>query len=1031
MIHELPSHPLKPETLEDERCYLRSVIEHAIHYLPTQGPITIFIHHNTLHAFEHLKFDQAVVEGGRVFGCEPYLSEDRYRDELHRGRIRPADLEAMLHLDLGEDADRLVACFGTRFALRLAMLKLIRLPATGTELHWIISESDALDRFGGRWDRAHGSQIVKATRQWYLRLGLGNGHPKERIAGIDSVVELCGGGNPEAWSEARWEKLTLRLLWKACCQGVAGVPKTATDITTVRGSLRGRCKSSDPLVHELLIRFCAAFLDQGLAPWRLPHREEGFARAFAKLHTVGFSPLAPWMDGVPQSMQEVLKDSFDPLDSIIRSLNELGIAREDWPDFIRERLLALQGWTGMIWQLETNAPWTQHPAPQGTLLEFLAVRLILDRLADKHLHRSPSTTSNAQPKPTSGEPDQESMLRAYTVFQLALHRGWGPEQLLHLSRPQWTRLIEEIDAFHSLERRRIFHAAYERKFRNAALDAIAVHSQTRRLAPSFTIEQPPLFQIICCIDEREESFRRALEELEPQCETLGVAGFFGVAMLYRGVADALYKPLCPVMITPQHYVQEEPSYSLLGLSRRQAEGRRRLGNATHRVHVGTRTLFGGLLAGVLGSLAAIPMVARILFPRTTSRIRQLFGSITRPAITQLRLERTDAEPSPSERGWGYSVEEMADVVEGQLRAIGLTKVFAKIVVICGHGSSSLNNPHEAAYDCGACGGGRGGPNARAYSQMANDTRVRRILSQRGLEIPDEVTFIGCLHNTGNDEMEWYDLDSIPIARRGLFERIRDTIDVARQENARERVRRFENADLSISTDSALRHVEGRASDLSQARPECGHATNALCFVGRRNWSRNLFLDRRAFLVSYDPSQDDSKGSILLRLLSAVVPVCSGINLEYYFSYVDPTGYGCGTKLPHNIASLLGVMNGALSDLRPGLPWQMVEIHEPVRLLFVIETTAEVILGILEQNPTIRQIVAGNWVQFAVLDAATSKIELYRNGAFEPYVPDSCELPTANASHAWYRGSRDCLPFAVIARDGPGDPSYGQSSGETQ
>jgi uncharacterized protein YbcC (UPF0753/DUF2309 family) len=38
----------------------------------------------------------------------------------------------------------------------------------------------------------------------------------------------------------------------------------------------------------------------------------------------------------------------------------------------------------------------------------------------------------------------------------------------------------------------------------------------------------------------------------------------------------------------------------------------------------------------------------------------------------------------------------------------------------------------------------------------------------------------------------------------------------------------------------------------------------------------------------------------------VTPVCSGINLQYFFSYVDPPGWGSGTKLPHNITSLLGV-----------------------------------------------------------------------------------------------------------------------------
>src|SRR6266481_3431963 len=61
---------------------LGEVIDHVAHLLPAQGPITVFIHHNTLHAFEELPFTEAVKKGGRVFGCQPYLSEDRYREEL-------------------------------------------------------------------------------------------------------------------------------------------------------------------------------------------------------------------------------------------------------------------------------------------------------------------------------------------------------------------------------------------------------------------------------------------------------------------------------------------------------------------------------------------------------------------------------------------------------------------------------------------------------------------------------------------------------------------------------------------------------------------------------------------------------------------------------------------------------------------------------------------------------------------------------------------------------------------------------------
>jgi uncharacterized protein YbcC (UPF0753/DUF2309 family) len=233
-------------------------------------------------------------------------------------------------------------------------------------------------------------------------------------------------------------------------------------------------------------------------------------------------------------------------------------------------------------------------------------------------------------------------------------------------------------------------------------------------------------------------------------------------------------------------------------------------------------------------------------------------------------------------------------------------------------------------------------------------------------------------------------------------------------NAHERCRRFVSAPLNMSFSAARRHVENRAEDLAQTRPECGHASNALCIVARRSRTRGLYLDRRAFLTSYDPTEDNEDAFTLTRLLSAAVPVCGGINLEYYFSYVDNVGFGCGTKLPHNVTSLLGIMDGAASDLRPGLPWQMVEIHEPVRLLFIIETRPETLLKLMERNPGIGKLCLNDWVQVATLAPDSSQIHLLKNGRFVSYQPESSTLPTATQSVDWYRGWRDNLGFCRIA-----------------
>jgi uncharacterized protein YbcC (UPF0753/DUF2309 family) len=260
---------------------------------------------------------------------------------------------------------------------------------------------------------------------------------------------------------------------------------------------------------------------------------------------------------------------------------------------------------------------------------------------------------------------------------------------------------------------------------------------------------------------------------------------------------------------------------------------------------------------------------------------------------------------------------------------------------------------------------------------------------------------------------YYDVDRIPASHLREFETARERIESTGERNAHERCRRFYSAPLSLSFTAAREHVEARAEDLAQVRPELGHCTNAITIVGRREWSRGLFLDRRAFLTSYDPTEDDADHAILTRILQAVFPVCSGISLEYYFSNVDNVGFGCGTKLPHNLASLLGVMDGAASDLRTGLSWQMVEIHEPVRSLFLIETTPEAMVRIMDRNPGIARLCRNNWILLALIDPGSRSLSVFQDGAFHAYRPRASELPSASSSVDWYRGWRDHLEFAEI------------------
>jgi len=291
--------------------------------------------------------------------------------------------------------------------------------------------------------------------------------------------------------------------------------------------------------------------------------------------------------------------------------------------------------------------------------------------------------------------------------------------------------------------------------------------------------------------------------------------------------------------------------------------------------------------------------------------------------------------------------------------------------------------------------------------------VRAILAERGLVLPEDTWFLGAEHNTCDESIAWYDLDLLPEARRPDLERLRADLAQAGLGSAHERCRRFASAPPKLTPAQALRHVVTRSLDFSQARPELGHATNAAALIGRQAPARGAFFDRRMFLISYDPTLDP-EGKIVEAILLAAGPVGAGISLEYCFSTVSNERYGCGSKVTHNVTGFFGVMEGAASDLRTGLSRQMIEIHEPMRLLVIVEAKSAVLGQIYARQPVLQQLVGNAWVHLAAVDPEGGEIALFRPGTgFVPWAGPVRPLPEVERSADWYAGHREPLAPVLI------------------
>lgn len=976
---------------EGSRRALEAIVEHIGHILPAQGPISVFVHHNTLHAFEGRPFEDATVEAGRLFDCEPFLLEDRYRAEFRAGRIAEGDVDAMVDAELGRRGDEEVVPYVQRRDLWRRILLGGISDLRGVGLEWVLRETAALTALRDDLPRDALESLAPYTID-----------APER----DAVAVLVG----ELWRACQGavERSTFRASAAAAGEIGDGRLPRLRDLLWESEQI-----DLDEWVHRLLIRVTSAYLDQGLADWEFPERRAGLYRAFVELYRGRLARLGrPHGKELQRLLLEEQGRGWDASASLEHSLEALGVGQGQWEPFLMAEALALPGWAGMVRQFEERPDRVPSFAIEARLVDFLAVRLLIVRAALAHAARVGSlpedpTTLRSTLEARIGLPAEPTIVdRAWPVFQAAQLCGLDASVVDGWDVAQATCFEQVLADFDSLTRRRILHLAYERHLRHRLWDAMVQHSPE----PTPTA---PAYQLITCIDEREESFRRHLEEVDPEVETLGAAGFFGVAMYYRAATDAHPRPLCPVSVTPVHCIREAEGEGPRGLGQRLRRAFRRMGALVDKnVHVGSRQFGrGAVIMASLGVLWLLPLVFRVLFPWGRRGALRLYAQIQGPTQPRLQLDRSEETPHIG-RYSGFTVEEMAAIVRGQLAPIGILERLAPMVVVLGHGSTSLNNPHASAYDCGACGGGRGGPNARAFAQMANDPRVRAKLAEEGVVIPDGTVFVGGQRNTANNDVDLYDEDWVPEHARPLLDRLKRTLPTVREREAHERCRRFESASLELSPRSALIHVQARATDLAQPRSEYGHGTNAFCVIGRRARTRGLFLDRRSFLVSYDPARDPD-GDVLEAVLAAVVPVVAGINLEYFFGCVDQTGYGSGTKLPHNITGLVGVMDGAKSDLRTGLPAQTLEIHEPVRLSIVVESPAEVLARVVNGNETLRRLVHNRWIYLAALDPEANTLYAVDARGATPYTPERPLRRVRGESAQYYRGRRGHLPVVGL------------------
>lgn len=487
-----------------------------------------------------------------------------------------------------------------------------------------------------------------------------------------------------------------------------------------------------------------------------------------------------------------------------------------------------------------------------------------------------------------------------------------------------------------------------------------------------------LLDAVFCIDVRSEPYRLALEaQGQHQVSTLGFAGFFGLPIARLTHYQDGSVPQCPILLKPRYTIldkvtdaQSKSREAFWGTVPIRQQQWQLVLKKLRRDCVATFGYVEGL-----GSIHAWTLFR-------DSFLKPVFSGVWKK-VRQWSTVQTDPDLSSTNHTLGLdiklgmSIEEQVEWAINTLPLMGfdnsLINSMAKVVLICGHGAHSTNNPYASALHCGACGANDGTFNARVFCHILNNPLVRQGVNQSGrFFIPDETLFVAARHNTTELFVELISPDVSDLTDEqqqalGAVEQLLDDTNAT--------MLHVEKTTTHYPTQNLVGYqpnTSQAAYDWSNTRPEWGLSGNNAFIIGRRQDLLSLDLKGRAFLHSYN-WHEDTTGNVLEVILTAPAIVASWINLQYLFSTLHNPRFGSGKKYTHNVVGLLGTFQGNASDLQMGLPYESVfnndgtPYHTPQRLLIHITAPVARVKHILSKHASINQLVTHQWVNLVVFD----------------------------------------------------------------